>query len=197
MSSLQPVPAASLLDKIFLISIIGKVLTAALYRALTLPITSTAKANRTLKDIVFSALRTQLGSLNVAQEQWLNAASTTDSTYLDFAKKANFQPDTDVLESGLKVHWLGPKSAAKTILYFHGGGYALACSSGHLQWLFDLQSEVAKSKSVSVALVSYTLTPRGQYPLQLQQAAETLKWLLEVQGKKAGDVSVLLKSCYD
>ncbi|CAK1354803.1 hypothetical protein CB0940_01388 [Cercospora beticola] len=186
--SAQSSPVPTLLDKLLVVPLLARVLGAAVFRALTLPITSTAKANKTFKDIVFAALRANLANINVAQEQWLNAS--TESGYLDFAKKANVQPDTDVLPSGLKVHWLGPKAASKTILYFHGGGYALSCTAGHFQWLFGLQNELSKTTAVSVVVVAYTLTPKGQYPEQLRQAAESLEWLTGTVGKKTEDIIV-------
>lgn len=68
------------------------------------------------------------------------------------------------------------------------GGYVLAASAGHVKWLFDLQEELSKTTSIAVVLVSYTLAPQGQYPLQLQQAAESLEWLVETKKKKAADV---------
>ncbi|KAM3415344.1 hypothetical protein BST61_g8873 [Cercospora zeina] len=178
----------SLWDKVLVVPLVARVLAAAAFRALTLPITKTAKANKTFKDIVFAALRANLANVSVAQEQWLNA--TTESSYLEFAQKANLQPDTDVLPSGLKLHWLGPKSTSKTILYFHGGGYALACTSGHFEWLLALQTELSKTTSVSIAVAAYTLTPQGQYPVQLRQAAESLEWLISSVGKKAQDIIV-------
>ena len=70
---------------------------------------------------------------------------------------------------------------------FLTGGYSLSCSPGHWIWLSDLQKELSKSSSFSVVVPVYTLAPKGQYPLQLKQAAETLAWLLK-QGKKPGDV---------
>lgn len=69
-----------------------------------------------------------------------------------------------------------------------GGGYALSCTPGHFQWLFDLQNDLSKSQSISVVLPAYTLSPYGPYPTQLKQAAESLAWLLEVHQKKPSDV---------
>lgn len=187
----SPVPTPSFIEKALVVPLIFRVLLSALYRAATLPFTGTSKANTVFKDIAFAALRTNLANVTVAQEQWMKSAQSTDKTYLEHAKKAKFQPETDVLESGLKLHWLGPKSAEKIIIHFHGGGYTLCCSAGHVTWLFELQQELSKkTASVAVILVSYTLAPKGQYPLQLQQAAESLQHLLK-KGKKASNVSGL------
>ena len=69
------------------------------------------------------------------------------------------------------------------------GGYSLSASPAHWEWLNDLQKEISKTVGFSVVVPAYTLAPRGQYPLQLKQAAETLESLLK-QGKKPGDVSL-------
>jgi len=170
------------------VPVLARVLTAAFFRAITSPLSSGPKANTYFKDVVFAALRANLSAVTVGTEQWING--TTESVYLDFAKKERFQPDSTVLDSGLKLHWLGTKTAEKILLYFHGGGYVLASSPGHFQWLFDLQNDLAKTTSISVVVVSYTLAPHGQYPEQLKQAAESLSWLVDREGKKASNIFI-------
>ena len=182
-------PQVTLTDKLMVVPVFVRALGSALARLITRPFVGGAKANTYLKDVVFALLRTNLSVISVGTEQWLNPS--TESTYLDFAKKQGFQPDTDVLESGLKVHWLGPKNADKIILYFHGGGYVMSCSAGHYAWLFDLQNELSKSQNVSVVVPAYTLAPHGQHPTQLKEAAEALAWLINSQKKKPGNVSRL------
>ncbi|CAK3888142.1 Steryl acetyl hydrolase 1 [Lecanosticta acicola] len=184
----SPRTQATLLDKLLFIPLIAKVLFAVAYRFVTYGFVAT-KANKPLKDLVFAALRQNLATVSVAQEQW-SIQANTEANYLDLAAKHKFQPETTVLNSGLKLHWLGPKNSEKVILYFHGGGYALPCSPGHVQWLFDLQKELSKKTSVSVILVHYTLTPHLQYPGQLSQAVETLNWVLGKHGKKPSQVAI-------
>ncbi len=174
------------MDKLSLIPVAASSIASALIRLLTTPFVGGAKANTFFKDVVYAALRTNLSNISPGAEQWMN--STTEAEYLGLAKKQNFQPDTDVLGSGLKVHWIGKKTARKVLLYFHGGGYVLAASAGHMQWLFELSQELSKTQDLSVVVVSYTLAPHGQYPTQLKQAAESLEWLLETQQKKPSDV---------
>ena len=178
---------ATTLDKLLLIPHLTKVVGAALFRLISLPFVSGPRANTVLKDVVFAALRQHLGTINCAQEQFLD--SSTESLYLDFAKAEKFQPETTVLESGLKLHWLGNRRADKIILYFHGGGYALSCSAGHFKWLFGVQTELAKAHSIATVVVAYTVSPKGQYPLQLKQAVESLRWLVQSEGRKPRDVS--------
>ncbi|KAK3058525.1 hypothetical protein LTR09_000089 [Extremus antarcticus] len=176
------------MDKLSLIPVAASSIASALIRLLTTPFVGGAKANTFFKDVVYAALRTNLSNISPGAEQWMN--STTEAEYLGLAKKQNFQPDTDVLGSGLKVHWIGKKTARKVLLYFHGGGYVLAASAGHMQWLFELSQELSKTQDLSVVVVSYTLAPHGQYPTQLKQAAESLEWLLETQQKKPSDIFI-------
>jgi len=150
------------------------------------PFTSDGKPPTAYKDFLYTAFRYLLSNLTIKQEKWLSPP--TETAYVNFARDKNFQPDTDVLSSGLKVHWIGNKSAEKVLLYFHGGGYVNAISPAHLEWLLELSTDLSKKKSVAVAVVGYTCSPEGQYPLQLQQGTESLIWLMEIQGKKPEDV---------
>ncbi|EME49895.1 hypothetical protein DOTSEDRAFT_144320 [Dothistroma septosporum NZE10] len=183
---------ATLLDKLLFAPVLAKVLISTLFRAITLPLTSltgAAKANKPMKDILFAALRTQLSSINAAQEQW-TLTTTTEKNYLEFAGKEKLQPQSTVLNSGLRLHWLGPKTSDKVIVFFHGGGYVLPMSDGHFKWLLNLQVELSEKTSTSVIIVGYTLAPYGQFPKQLQQAAETLAWLIGKQKRRPRDIII-------
>jgi acetyl esterase/lipase len=148
--------------------------------------TSDGRPPTAYKDFIYATLRHLLSNVSVKQEKWLSPP--TDTVYLNFARDKNFQPDIDVLPSGVKVHWVGNKSAEKVFLYFHGGGYVNAISPAHLEWLLELSTDLSNSKRVAVAVLGYTCSPEGQYPLQLQQGTESLLWLMETQGKKPEDV---------
>lgn len=180
------IPQVTLMDKLLFIPVIGRTILAALTRSITGPLLGGPRANTYFKDVAFAALRTMLGNVSAATEQWTNPP--TEAGYLELAKTKGFQPETTVLAEGLKLHWIGPKTAKKVLLYFHGGGYVLSCSPGHYAWLFDLQQALAKESSFSIVLVGYTLAPHGQYPKQLAEAAESLQWLLETQGYSPSDV---------
>ena len=97
--------------------------------------TSDGRPPTAYKDFIYATLRHLLSNVSVKQEKWLSPP--TDTVYLNFARDKNFQPDTDVLPSGVKVHWVGNKSAEKVFLYFHGGGYVNAISPAHLEWLWS------------------------------------------------------------
>ena len=95
---------------------------------------------------------------------------------------------TDVLDQNLEVFWLGPKSSSKVLLFFHGGGYSISASPGHIAYMHFVQQKLSKNSSFAVAIVAYTLAPHAQYPTQLGQAAQSLQWLISSQDKKPSDV---------
>jgi hypothetical protein len=184
--------SATLVDKLALVphALIG--LSIGLMRLAARPFTDDAKPPTAFKDFVYAFLRYVLANSTVPQEKWM--LPTTDKAYLTWARGKSLQPDTAVLASGLKVHHIGKSSAQKVFLYFHGGGYVRPMSMEHLDWLLELQTDLSKTKSVTIAAVSYTCAPEGQYPLQLRQGVESLLWLLKTQGRKPEDVSNAIQS---
>jgi hypothetical protein len=176
-----------LVDKLALVphALIG--LSVGILRLAARPFTYDAKPPTVFKDFVYAVLRYVLANSTVPQEKWMLPA--TDKAYLTWARGKSLQPDTAVLASGLKIHWIGKSSAQKIFLYFHGGGYVRPMSMEHLDWLLELQTELSKTKSVAIAAVGYTCSPEGQYPLQLRQGVESLLWLLKTLGRKPEDVS--------
>ena len=95
--------------------------TAALYQLLTAPIRSGPRPKDLYKDVVYATIRSLLATMSIGAEKYLDPG--TDANYHEFAAKKNFQPDTLVLPSGTKAHWLGPKKTDKVIVWFHGEYY--------------------------------------------------------------------------
>lgn len=182
----------TLVEKLTLLPHVAVGLSLGFLRLATRPLTSDVKPPTAFQDFAYAVARYVLSNVTIPHEKWL--APPTETNYLDFARAKNFQPDTAVLPSGVKVHWIGNKSAEKVFLYFHGGGYVNSISPAHLAWLFDLEAELSKTKKIAVAVLGYTCAPEGQYPLQLKQAAESLIWMLQTEGKKPEDVSGIYRS---
>lgn len=184
--------SATLVDILAIVphALIG--LSVGLLRLAARPFTDDAKPPTAFKDFVYAVLRYVLANSTVPQEKWM--LPTSEKAYLTWARGKSLQPDTAVLASGLKVHWIGKSSAQKVFLYLHGGGYVRPMSMEHLDWLLELQTGLSKTKNVAIAAVGYTCAPEGQYPLQLRQGAESLLWLLETQGRKPEDVSYAVSS---
>lgn len=178
---------ASLIDKLSLLPHVFIALSKGLRRLAARPFTNDVKPPTAFKDFFYAVLRHILSNVTIPQEKWLSPS--TDIIYHKFARDNNFPANTSTLPSGLKVHWIGDKLAEKVFLYFHGGGYVNAISPAHLEWLQELQADLSKTKPVAIAVAGYTCAPEGQYPLQLKQGAESLIWLLTIEGKKPENVS--------
>ncbi|KAF2716958.1 alpha/beta-hydrolase [Polychaeton citri CBS 116435] len=193
----QPIPVtapakATLSDRVYVYTIhVAKVLTASVYGLLTQPFTSGKRPPSLYRNVIYTIVRANINSLNSRQQQWI--LPSTEQCYLALAMSKGFQPETEVLHgSNARLHWLGSKNADKILLYFHGGGFSLPCSDAHFLWAFEVQQELNKGResTFSIAFLNYTLAPEGQYPKQLQQAAEALEYLIEKGGKKPEDVYI-------
>ena len=158
--------SANLVDKLALVPLALIGLSVGIFRLAARPFIHDAKPPTAFKDFVYAVLRYVLANSTVPQEKWM--LPTTDKAYPTWARGKSLEPDTAVLASGLKIHWIGKPSAQKVLLYFHGGGYVRPMSMEHLDWLLELQTDLSKIKSVAVPAVSYTCAPEGQYPLQLR-----------------------------
>ncbi|KAH9211043.1 Alpha/Beta hydrolase protein [Leptodontidium sp. 2 PMI_412] len=75
---------------------------------------------------------------------------------------------------------MGSREAHKVILYIHGGGFGLPPSTGHVKFMAQCRSRLAKAgKEVVVAFVEYGLTPESKHPTQYIQALESLRLVLD------------------
>jgi len=182
----------TLFDKLLVVPLAGRAIATILFRLATAPFHNGAKGNKPFKDALFAGLRFLGDNVTAGQEAWNTENNTTMKGYLDFVKQNKIEPEVTELESGLKLCWIGSKDAQKVLFFLHGGGYVGGASAGHFQWVADIQKAASKDTSFSVVFVAYTLTTAtgGRYPIQLQEAAEALHWLIEKQGKKPGDIIV-------
>ncbi|KAF1982414.1 alpha/beta-hydrolase [Aulographum hederae CBS 113979] len=159
-------------SKVSLAALTVKVIFTALGRACVSPFKSNG-ARTMFRDVAYSAFRTQLAGLTIAQEKHMFPA--TAITYTEYMKKTNQTPQITELPSGLKLLWIGSRSAKTTLLYFHGGGYVNSANDGQYAFYEDL---VASVPDLAIALPAYTLAPEAQYPTQLAQGVEALAHLL-------------------
>ncbi|KAF2239222.1 alpha/beta-hydrolase [Viridothelium virens] len=161
---------------------------AAFGRALVSPLRP-ADSPSFYKDVTFAKFRTFHTLSNSSQEQWL--FPSTDATYLQVAQERGFNPDSIDLPYDSRAHWIGPRSSDKIFIFFHGGGYGLPCSAGHLHWLVDLTHSLqSQGHSISTVLLSYSLAPGAPYPTQLEQACALLRHLLEIEHRAPSDLLV-------
>ncbi|RAR03607.1 alpha/beta hydrolase fold domain containing protein [Stemphylium lycopersici] len=158
---------------------------SALQRSIASPFKGDNGSNNYYKDVMFAAFRTNLGNLDLAQDRYINGGSSTPA-YIKHAEQHDFVPDSITLPSGAQAHWLRSRSAKKVLVYFHGGGYVMPCSAGHLLWLDDFQKSLGPD--VSALLLAYDLAPEAKYPTQLKQAIELLHHLVHTDSRDPSDL---------
>lgn len=92
---------------------------------------------------------------------------------------------TPVDIGGLYAEWVGalPKTEAKVILYFHGGGYACGSCKAHRA----ITAKFVVGSRISALLFEYRLAPEHPYPAALEDAIKAYNWLL-VQGFSPGNI---------
>ncbi|GAA2228279.1 alpha/beta hydrolase [Promicromonospora sukumoe] len=94
--------------------------------------------------------------------------------------------------SGLLPDLLSGPTAAllPTILYVHGGGWILGNAGTHDR----LVRELAVGVGAAVVFVEYTRSPEAQYPVAIEQAYATARWIVRegaAEGLDAGRLAVV------
>ena len=96
-------------------------------------------------------------------------------------KKTKQPPRTVRLgDTGGHGHWIGPENASHVLIWYHGGGFGLPANRGYFKFFARLLDDARQAnKSLAVFCLSYTLAPHAQYPVQLRQAVEALRHVLQ------------------
>ncbi|VUC30211.1 unnamed protein product [Clonostachys rosea] len=95
-------------------------------------------------------------------------------------------------ETGGSIMWVGDRAtASKFVLFFHGGGYVMCASDGHLEWCWNayVLGGPGEKHNVAVGVMEYTLCPVATYPQQLRQGCAALRTLLE-RGIRPSDIMI-------
>ncbi|KAF2154848.1 alpha/beta-hydrolase [Myriangium duriaei CBS 260.36] len=183
MASPRPVP---LWDKLRGISI---ALQGVAYSIVQLILGRGIKSKPRAKRFVYALIRYVANNTSTAGDYALGYPGS-EGRYLEFCRKKGFQPDTVVLDHGAKAHWLGGRDAERIIVWFHGGGFALPLTAGHLTWLHRWSQSLSKQKSTSAVMLNYTLVPEARYPTPIKQAAALLNYLLTEGGKRPDQIII-------
>ncbi|MCJ1400964.1 hypothetical protein MMC11_004175 [Xylographa trunciseda] len=122
--------------------------------------------------------RNVIGRLSPEQMQFMRGS--TETNYMAWTKSHRVRPQSVSLPNqNTKAFWIGNPDAATTMLYFHGGGWGMPGSSGHFSFASDLVSTAAASgKSLAVLVLQHDLAPAKQYPHQLTQCVELLRYAM-------------------
>lgn len=126
-----------------------------------------------------------------AYETWIKekAAANKAPNHKDRLVR-DIQPLNTGLDSA--ILWLGNRHRAKKIvLFLHGGGYVLPVSPGHIQWCWSSYVMAGNEAGVetAVAILQYTLAPRGTIPMPLQQATAAFNEI-RAQGFEPKDIII-------
>lgn len=117
---------------------------------------------------------------------------STESNIDAWAKSQDIQiQKVELSFSGTKAFWFGnPKTADAIILYLHGGGYAMPGNAAHCMLLKRLieYASATRGKKIAALELQYDLAPSKQYPHQLIQSVEALRYVLEREGKKPSQI---------
>ncbi|KID81795.1 alpha/beta hydrolase fold-3 [Metarhizium guizhouense ARSEF 977] len=123
-----------------------------------------------------------------AYETWIKANARKP------AYQGRLCHDVELLDTGRDsaLLWLGNRHRAqKVVLYIHGGGYVIPMLPGHLDlcWNNYIAAGANEGVEVAVAMLQYSLAPRGKMPTQLSQVVAGFNRLLS-QGFGPQDVFV-------
>ncbi|KAB8252493.1 Alpha/Beta hydrolase protein [Aspergillus flavus] len=111
------------------------------------------------------------------RKRWISPS--TDEAYKQYMQSRGAVPQTIELEYGAKGHWIGNKNARNVLIWYHGGGFCLPANVGYFKfWESLIQCSSAAGKDLAVFAVAYTLAPNAQYPTQLIQSVEGLRYIL-------------------
>lgn len=113
----------------------------------------------------------------------------TNKIYEIYIKKTRQMSETVDLGHGALGHWVGDKNADNVLIWYHGGGFSLPANLGYFNYFARLIDEMKGSnKSLAVFSLTYTLAPHATYPVQLRQAVECLRYVLDHTHHTPGNV---------
>ncbi|CAG8113209.1 unnamed protein product [Penicillium salamii] len=139
--------------------------------------------------ITTNVIRKLVSRTSDRQKQYMNAP--TSDVYTTVMNKNGFQPETVSLAHDAEGLWIGNKNAKKVVIYYHGGGFAMAAVPGHFEfWLAMVRALNENGHDVAVFFLRYTLTPHARYPTQLRQAVEALRYIVNETGRSPADVVI-------
>ncbi|KAE8376403.1 Alpha/Beta hydrolase protein [Aspergillus bertholletiae] len=132
-----------------------------------------------------AALRKLTSSLTVSQIQ----LSTTAISYKTFAKSRGIEPRTVTWGGSGKGHWIGREDARIVVVWFHGGNYYSPAHPAHFEFLQKIVDGVCQAgNDMAVFVPSYSLAPHAQYPAQLIEGLDVLRYLTKVEGRSVGNI---------
>lgn len=115
--------------------------------------------------------------ISVREVQFVHPSTAT--SYKMICVRKGLKQRVNHLPNNTTAYWLNynEKTKKNVLVWFHGGGYVLACTDGHIRFLYSDLIKKTGNK-YAVCILAYTLAPERQYPSQLIQASTLLNYLI-------------------
>ena len=109
-----------------------------------------------------------------------------DSLAVGFPAPAQFRTEP-ISAGGVEAEWIDTPSVdfTKTLLYFHGGGFAV----GSLRGTRNFAAHLSVATGARVLVAGYRLAPEFTFPAPLEDAESAYRWLLS-QGQPPARIAL-------
>lgn len=170
---------ASLTDKLMIGPALGLILGKTLVGTAAAPFRGAEGAPTFGEHVRNTLLRNLIHTLTIEQMQWITPSFV--DAYKSWCSKNKLSPDVVTLANTkpeAQGFWIGDKAKAKyAMVFFHGGGFALAGTDMHV----DMVHRMVKWSNGSLAAfcVAYTLSLHADYPVAIGQCVEGLRHVLQ------------------
>ena len=124
------------------------------------------------KEQYIQAITKKLMNVKTLAEQ----RAALDEIYLEHNVVYPYKLSKEII-AGVNCYWVNSGNAQKdkTILFFHGGGFTLGSTHGHL----GLLSQLTQNTQMKILSVDYRLAPEHPYPAALHDVFKAYKFLLK------------------
>ncbi|KAG6020684.1 hypothetical protein E4U40_005925 [Claviceps sp. LM458 group G5] len=212
-------PMLSVLELLDLFVGLGAVLLTAVTALLTgLPGRGPDDEPSLYRHMCYAATRKLLARCSAEQLQWFLPPASV--VYQQQTKAFGFTPRVIDLPHGARGNWIGDPDAEHVLVWYHGvlrshyqtfsvlrppsfvihrtdrllsagGGFGLPILNGHIKFLMRfIKSRGSRKPSLSVLFLEYTLAPIAQYPTQLIQAVEVLRYLITTTKRSPSNIMI-------
>ncbi|OGM44054.1 hypothetical protein ABOM_007794 [Aspergillus bombycis] len=178
-------PRLSIAEKFDIIPAIFSILSAGFFALLTGLNRGEIGAPTFFLHVAYAILRKATTRLSVLQFQSLSPP--TDQLYEKYARSLGNTPQTVALECGGKGHWIGDRHATYVLVWYHGGGFCLPANMGYFKFCERLVAS-HHVKDLTIFFLEYTLAPHAQYPTQIVQAVDALRYIVTQAHRRPGHV---------
>lgn len=130
-----------------------------------------------VRKVLYEIINDFMIGVSVQEVQFVHPS--TAISYKMICVRKGLKQRVNYLPNNTTAYWLNynEKTKKNVLVLFHGGGYVLACTGGHIRFLYsDLVKKTGNK--YAVCILAYTLAPERQYPTQLIQASTLINYLI-------------------